>query len=112
MRTVCFQDAIKEAVEGGADINAQVMSGMWKGCTCYDLARTERLRDFTRDLGGSPSRPTVPDYFLEKPHIPRPKTAVGSQHVYTEQEIADLLPDSRRSAAITRANTHEISRPC
>ena len=100
MRTGCFQGAIKERVEAGADINAQVTAGTWKGCTCYDLASTEKLRDFIRDLGGGPSRPAVPEYSLEKPNIPRPKTAVRSRHVYTEQEIADLLPDSRRSSAL------------
>ena len=114
VRTGCFQGAIKKRVEEGADINAKVMAGTWKGCTCYDLASTEKLRDFIRDLGGGPSQPAFPEYSLEKPHIPRPKTAVRSRHVYTEQEIADLLPDSRRSSAspFPRTNPRGSSPPC
>lgn len=48
-------EAIKEMVEYGLDINARVLSGTFKGMTPYDLAKTETLRNFVRDLGGAPS---------------------------------------------------------
>lgn len=93
---------IKKMVAAGLDINAVVLSGAYKGATPFDLAETDAMRSFISDLGGTPSRPTVPEYSIIPPEIPKPKTGIRRRTAYTDEELAKLMPDARRCCACTR----------
>jgi hypothetical protein len=97
-------------VEAGSDINAAVESGAYKGKTCYDLAKTEILRNFIRDLGGNPSKGSVPEYSLEIPHIPKPKVEVRRRKELDEQQMAEIMHDARRSLVFLKVVTVAGSR--
>ena len=93
-------EIFKEMVDAGHDIHAEVLSGPYKGCTCYDLAQTEVLRDFISNLGGGPSRGSVPIFLLERPEIPRPTDFRTRRAI----NVDEIMHDSRNCVSI-----HDIS---